>query len=124
MTDSIDFDPSSTIEFYPDGLLHKFGFGDGDMMFDLIEAHDLGVDHQDLLIAVVERLMVPRLDQQVETYTLPSLHNPIRARTIDGEQADFGDTLTPEIIDVQVADIIEVARTLPPEEGVETWAQV
>lgn len=107
-------DRGDVIEFYPDGLLHKFGFGDGDMLYDLIEEHDLGVDHQELLIAVVERLVVPRLDQEVETYTLPSLHNPIRAGTIDGEKADAFDSITPEVVEVPVADVIRIARTLPP----------
>ena len=102
------------VEFYPEGLLHKFGFGDGDMLYELIEEHDLGVDHQDLLIAVVEQLVVPRLDQVVETYTMVSLHNPIRASTIDGEEADVSSTLTPQIVEIPVADIIRIARTLPP----------
>ena len=100
------------IEFYPSGLLHKFGFGDGDMLEDLREEHGLKVDRSDLLAAVVERLVVPRLDQRVETYTLASMHNPIRARTVDGDEADMDSTLTPEVIEVPVAQILEVARTL------------
>jgi hypothetical protein len=110
----LDTGPASgVVEFYPEGLLHKFGFGDGDMLFDLVEEHGLRVDHQDLLAAVVERLVVPQLDQVVETYTLVSCHNPIRAHTIDGEKADIDSTLTPEVVEVPVADIIRVARTLP-----------
>jgi hypothetical protein len=107
---------SGVVEFYPEELLHKFGFGDGDMLCELVEEHDLGVDHQDLLAAVVERLVVPRLDQTVETYTLVTWHNPIRAGTIDGEKAEIGSTLTPEVVEVPVADIIQVARTLPKAE--------
>ena len=102
------------VDFYPDDLCSKFGFGDGDMLYELIEEHDLGVDHQELLIAVVERLVVPQLDVEVETYTLPSLHNPIRAATIDGEKAGPYDFVSDEIIKIPVADIIRVARTLPP----------
>ena len=102
------------VEFFTEDLLHKFGFGDGDMLYDLVEEHDLGVDDRDLLVAVVEALVVPRLDQSVETYTLGTLHNPIRAHTVDGEEADIGSTLTPEFVEVPVADIIRVARTLPP----------
>ncbi|MBU1493155.1 MAG: hypothetical protein KKE89_06555 [Actinobacteria bacterium] len=125
MTDTAEFDPSSTIAFYPEGLLHKFGFSDGDLLFDLVEEHHLAVYHHDLLVAVVERLVVPRLDQAVETYTIgATLHNPIRARTIDGEEASLGDLLTPEIIDVLVADILEVAKTLPPDEDLGEWARV
>ena len=100
------------IELYPEGLLHKFG--DGDMFYDLIEEHDLGFDHQEMLIAVVERLVVPQLDQEEETYTPSSLHNPIRADTIDGERADMSSSITPDFVEVPVADIIQIARTLPP----------
>jgi len=116
MTGHAGSDYPSTVVLYPEGLLHKFGFGDGDMLGDLTEEHGLEVDHRELLVAVVERLVVPGLDQRVDTYTLwGTLHNPIRARTIDGYEAALGDTLTPEIIEIPVADIIEVARTLPPQ---------
>ena len=46
-------------------------------------------------------------------------HNPIRACTVDGEEADIDSTLTPEVVEVAVADIIEVASTLPPVEDEE-----
>ena len=65
---------------------------------------------------VVERLVVPQIDREIETYTLPSLHNPIRAATIDGEQAGRHDFISDEIVTVPVADIIRIARTLPPVE--------
>lgn len=107
-------EPEGVVEFVSQGLLSKFGFEDGDMMLDFILDHDFGVDFRELLIAVVERLLVPRLDQQVETYTIwATLHNPIRAKTIDGEPADPFSTITPVIVEVAVADIISVARTLP-----------
>jgi len=111
---SADSDTSAVVEFYPEGLLHKFGFGDGDMLYDFVEEHGLGVDDRDLLVAVVEHLVVPQLDQVVDTYTLGTMHNPIRARTIDGEDADIDSTLTPEIVKVPEAEIIRIAQTLPP----------
>ena len=124
MTDPQEPVHPSTIAFYPEGLLHKFGFSDGDILGDLTEEHGLEVDHRELLVAVVERLVAPRLDQEVDIYTLwGTLHNPIRARTVDGDEADLGDTLTPEIIEIRVADIIEIARTLPPGENPEDWTR-
>lgn len=119
MSDTPDRGTASStevVEFYPEGLLHKFGFSDGDMMYDVVEEHELGVDHKDLLIAVVERLLLPRLEQEVEVYTLVSLHNPIRAQTIDGEDARYAAGVSPGIVAIPLADIIEVARTLPPED--------
>jgi hypothetical protein len=118
-------DPSGTITFYPEGLTHKFGFRDGDLLADLVDEYHLAVYHHDLLEAVVVRLVVPRLDQQVEVYRIgATLHNPIRARTIDGIEADIGDTLTPEIIEILVADILEIAATLPPDPDFEEWGRL
>ncbi len=51
--------------------------------------------------------------QAVETFTLLTLHNPIRADTIDGEKADIHSTLTPKVVEVLGVDIIRIARTLP-----------
>jgi hypothetical protein len=104
-----------TITFYPDGLLHKFGFSDGDLLFPLVEEHGLRVHHHDLLIAVVERLLLPRLDEHVTTSTIgATLHNPIRAGTIDGREADHLSTITPEAVEIPVADILAIAAELPP----------
>lgn len=103
---------AEVVAFYPEGLLHKFGFSDGDLLVDLMEEHHVEVDRSDLLVAVVERLVVPRLDQRVETYTLSSLHNPIRASTVDGAEADLDSVLTPEVIEVPVPEILAVARAL------------
>lgn len=100
------------IRFYPEGLLHKFGFGDGDLLLELMEEHHLAVDRSELLVAVVERLVVPRLDQDVETYTLLSSHNPIRASTVDGVEADLDSVLTPRVIEIPATEIISVARSL------------
>lgn len=112
MTESHEPPAAEVVAFRPEGLLHKFGFGDGDLLVDLMEEHHVEVDRSDLLVAVVERLVVPRLDQRVETYTLTSLHNPIRASTVDGVEADLDSVLTPEVIEVPVPKILAVARAL------------
>jgi hypothetical protein len=108
-------DGTETITLYADGLLHKYGFEDGDIMWDVIHEHGLDVDHHHLLIAVVERLVLPLLDQEVDTYTIEAtLHNPIRARTVDGEDADMRMGLTPESVEIPVQAIREIAARLPP----------
>lgn len=114
----------TTIAFFSYDLVSKFGFGDGDMLWDLIEERDLGVDHHDLLIAVVERLLVPRLDEEVETYTIgATLHNPIRARTVDGEEAGASSVFTPESVGIAVDDILAIAAELPRvEPDPDEWA--
>ena len=108
-------DEQAFLTLYPDGLLSKFGFGDGDIMWDLIEERGLAVHHQDLLIAVVERLLLPRLDQQVTTFTLgATLHNPIRAQAVDGEPADIHSVITPEAVPIPIDEIVAIAAGLPP----------
>jgi hypothetical protein len=37
-------DGHGIVAFYPEGLLHKFGFGDGDLLYELVEEHGLAVD--------------------------------------------------------------------------------
>ena len=120
---------TEAITLYPDGLVSKYGFEDGDVMFFFMQDHglDLGkLDHHDLLIAVVERLLVPRLDQKVETYTLVSLHNPIRALTVDGEPADSGSHFSPESVEIPVTEILEVAAELMEaiDDDGEDWSRV
>ncbi len=106
-------DGSPVVMFFPYGLLHKYGFDDGDILLELNADLEFDLDHHDLLIAVVERLLIPRLDQDVDTYTIwATLHNPIRAQMIDGQEPDMDSTLTPEVVEISVADILQVARQL------------
>jgi len=106
-----------TVTFYTHHLLSKYGFEDGDLLGDIVEERGLGVDHRDLLIAVVERLVVPLLDQEVVLDIIGggTFHNPIRIRSIDGDEAYLGDLLTPEDIVIPVSDIIAIAAELPPD---------
>ena len=104
-----------TVTFYTQHLLSKYGFDDGDLLFDIVEERGLEVDHRDLLIAVVERLVIPVLEQDVEYDIIGTFHNPIRIRCIAGIEADLGDPLTPEDIVIPVSDIITIAGELPPD---------
>ena len=120
---------ADTITLFPFDLVSKFGFEDGDVMFHFMEDHGLDferLDHHDLLIAVVEQLLVPRLDQAVETFTLVSLHNPIRAGKVDGQEASYDSVFTPESVEIPVAEILEIAASLvePDEEPGQDWSTV
>lgn len=115
------------ITLHPFGLLSKFGFEDGDVIFYFMSDRGLDLerlDHHDLLIAVVERLLIPRLDQTVETYVIEAtLHNPIRARTVDGEEATMDSILTPDSVDIPVEAILKIVEELlEPEER--DWSRV
>ena len=74
------------------GLFSKFGFGDGDHLFDWKERHvkpGTELNSADLLVAAVEAYLLPALRQKVEVELLATMHNPIRAVTVDGVPVDW-----------------------------------
>lgn len=99
------------------GLLSKFGFGDGDTLWDWSynAAEDLGVpividDHAALRRLVREHLL-PALTQTVVVYDIDTIHNPIRAETVDGVAIDdYADNdhieLTPAYITIPAGIVL------------------
>ncbi|MFF3857552.1 hypothetical protein [Micromonospora sp. NPDC002575] len=109
-----------TLTLFAWGLLSKWGFNDGDdpeLWLDYCEAR--GIDYNALgfpLAALVRRHLVPVLDQDVTVVDIETCHNPIRADTVDGVDVTdvwYGDapkpTLTPEYVDVPMADVLRLA---------------
>jgi hypothetical protein len=103
-------------------LLSKWGFNDGDapdQWYDYCEA--LSVDYTKLdfpLVQLVRRYLVPKLEQAVKVIDVETSHNPIRVETVDGQdvtEAWYGrtpaPTLTPEYVDVPMADVLRLALT-------------
>ncbi|WAZ20179.1 hypothetical protein STRCI_001278 [Streptomyces cinnabarinus] len=101
-------------------LLSKWGFNDGDDPEDWLDYCEAnGIDYTNLdfpLIPIVRRYLLPKLDQSVEVVELETCHNPIRAETVDGQDVTevwFGrapePTLTPESVDVPMADVLRLA---------------
>lgn len=111
----------SSLRLYSGGLLSKWGFNDGDKpeaVYDYCETHGvsyLGLDWHATLVKVVRLYLLPALDQSVEVYEIETIHNPIRARTVNGEkcwsEADINPSvvLTPEYVEVPIARIIDLA---------------
>jgi len=95
------------------GLLSKWGFNDGDMPEELMDYWDtLGVDYSDIdwrdaLRKLVRTYLLPQLEanHHITIYDIETIHNPIRAATVDGlEIDDTEDTdirLVPEHITIQ-----------------------
>lgn len=107
------------MRIYTIGLLSKWGLHDGDILDDLlfdnfgfVEA--LEFEHE-VLIKVVEKYVIPKLDQKIEATRITTIHNPIRARTVNGEDVEWfkGNDieLTPTYIDVDDKKIIKIAKT-------------
>ncbi|MEU3346405.1 hypothetical protein ABZ723_15745 [Streptomyces sp. NPDC006700] len=103
-------------------LLSKWGFWDGtdpDAWMDYCDAE--GIDWFKLdfpIAAVVRSYLVPALDQDVTVVDIETSHNPIRVETIRGEdvtdywrRGDSRHLLTPESVDVPMADLLRLALT-------------
>ena len=123
--------------FHTEGLLSKWGFSDGDLLDDLIwdagmeEVGDFLFDKKDeagsiygfdhtVLVLVLLTHVLPVLDQKVETRVIGTIHNPLRATTVDGmdvRDAWFGDreypgAITPAEVEVPDETILALARSL------------
>lgn len=117
-----------TITLYSEGLLSKWGFGDGDQYYDewLDYWEARGVDLSDApgfpLVELVKRYLVPALDQKVEVEVLDTIHNPVRAVAVDGvdvtnQWRNVGHTtkLTPESVTVPFAEVLRIAQEQRPQ---------
>lgn len=85
----------SEVTLNVDCLLSKFGFGDGDVICDWWD------DRRDddfaewsmhaTLQALVRRYLIPEIEKRghtIEVYDIVTIHNPIRARRIDGKEVE------------------------------------
>lgn len=104
-------------------LLSKYGFGDGDepdAWLDWCDEREIdynapGWDWHATLRRLVREHLLPKLDQRVEVYDIETIHNPIRADTVDGIEVDdvrpeAGPQLTPESVGVPYSEVLRIAR--------------
>jgi hypothetical protein len=105
---------------YSECLLSKWGFTDGDEPdFWLDWCDEQGVDYNawdwhTVLRRLVREHLAPKLDQRVELVDIETIHNPIRAETVDGVEVDwYADqpiTLTPDHVEIPFPEVLRVAR--------------
>lgn len=104
-------DPTFTLD--ADGLLSKWGFGDGDALSDWWWDHygeDAPFDDREALHALVIAYLVPAIHdaaREVEIVRIETIHNPVRADTLDGVKVDHYST-RPWTIDPPV--VVQVTR--------------
>jgi hypothetical protein len=87
-----------TLTLYSVGLLGKWGFNDGDEpehFLDWWDDHEPDIDYVKLewhpvLRHLVRSYLLPALREThvIEVYDIETIHNPIRARTVDGHPID------------------------------------
>lgn len=113
------------VRLFSSGLLSKWGFGDGDApeeWLDYCDEHGLpyGDWRDGILPELVKRYLLPVLDQEVVITHIGTNHNPVRAQTVDGEDAerfwnvndDDESRLTPECAEIPMTDVARVAAEL------------
>ena len=116
---SVTTEPSLTL--YSDGLLSKFGFNDGDdpdVWLDYCDANGIDYNVVDFpLVELVRQYLLPVLDQAVTVVEIETIHNPIRAKTVDGVEVNgdvtvHGDPveLTPERVTIPMTEVARLAK--------------
>ncbi|MET9517024.1 hypothetical protein [Streptomyces sp. NPDC002994] len=109
------------VTLFSDDLLSKWGFNDGEdpeTWLDYCDEH--GIDYNEVdfpLVKLVQRYLIPVIEQTVTVAVIETCHNPIRVDTVDGvdvTEAWFGrapsPTLTPESVDVPMTEVARLAR--------------
>lgn len=86
-------------------LCSKWGFGDGDTPEHLMDYWDAvgvryaSIDWTAALVRLVREHLLPALaeNHDIDVEEISTIHNPIRARTIDGEEIDTYNGPVPEL---------------------------
>ena len=106
-----------TYTLLPSDLLNKWGFADGELLFDVTDwlnvEENLIVNGTDLLLAVVHRFLLPAVGASASNVEeLLTSHNPIRLNlSIRTMPAQVRAQRAAPVI-VKTADILALARTL------------
>lgn len=103
------------MRLYTQGLLSKWGFDDGDCLYDIEGMPDVNCRH--LLADVVRAHVLPKMKQRIEVVQIETCHNPMRAKTVDGVNvedkwydANFEMPLEPDFVDVDDVLILTMAK--------------
>jgi hypothetical protein len=98
-----------------DWLFARSGFRGGDLLREAFP--NLGAaELRALLVDVVHEHVLPKLDQKVWTLQIPTVHNPVRATSVDNVPVKWnaergaGPRITPASVRVKAADVIACAR--------------
>jgi len=85
-----------------DSLLSKWGFGDGDALWEWYWDHyggEMPWPEDDVLHALCQAYLLPRIVEQgheAELMRIETIHNPVRLETIDGVKVDHYNQNVPD----------------------------
>lgn len=108
------------ITLFSQCLLSKWGFNDGadnEAWLDWCDANGIDYNQVDFpLASLVRTYLLPKIEQDVTVVEIETSHNPIRVETVDGVDVTEvwhgrapEPTLTPEAVDVPMADVLRLA---------------
>jgi hypothetical protein len=118
------------MKFITKHLLSKWGFEDGDMIANFLEAHgfenynDYGINSHKLLKKILLKYVIPKIKNKLEGFStgLETIHNPMRVCYVDGIEVNDIDmaqyakiTLEPEYVDVPDEIVLEEAQKIKEE---------
>jgi hypothetical protein len=99
-------------------LYERNGFESGDMLAPAF-AHLCAADVRSLLVQVLAEHVIPKLSPHVQTLTVPSAHNPVRAVSVGGKSVGWttphsgrGPEIRPATVSVGLDAILATARRL------------
>lgn len=99
------------LTLHAESLCSKWGFNDGDVPeefedhWDEVGVKYLFIEWHAVLVKLVREHLVPAMEaagHKVEVFEISTIHNPIRARRIDGVEVDNYNPSAGEDIDVSV----------------------
>lgn len=119
---------SNVLYLHASSLFSKWGFGDGDALWDWYWDATGGdvpadMDDDDTLELLVRAALIPAIEaagHTIELERIGTIHNPLRARTLDGQPVPdaviYGDTPHPAWADdIYVAVTLDTLRALTTE---------
>lgn len=103
---------TETVELCAASLWSKWGFEDGDVLFNMLcDQEFIDTDDSEVLALCVEKYLVPLLPTDVKTYRIDTHHNPIRAEGWpDGAPAWAHDVK----VEITKDQVFAIARALQP----------
>lgn len=104
------------LRLYADGLLSKYGFGDGDVLRDWwwdTYDEEPPFDTHEALYRLVAELIVPLIREhgdEVEVYRIHTIHNPVRASSVNGEPVADSEMWPDLFVEIYAPQIKALAR--------------
>lgn len=117
---------ADVIVFSTEHLLTKWGFADGELLDNFLRENGYGqMDKESedwyqfsrrVLCEVVERQVIPRIENNVSPYRMAGSHNPSRVWEADGiHMSDWQDqtpTLRPSCLEIEKKVVLEIAAEI------------